>query len=46
MNELEGVNQAFYGDMRNIIIEARTNAVRGVEYAHDDALASRRTHFR
>jgi hypothetical protein len=32
MEKLENSNQAFYADIRNIIIEARNNAVRGVEY--------------
>jgi predicted nuclease of restriction endonuclease-like (RecB) superfamily len=33
MGELESVNPTFYADMRNIIMESRNNAVRGVEYA-------------
>ena len=33
MNELASTNPGFLEDMRNIIIEARSNAVRSVEYA-------------
>jgi len=32
MDEIQNMNLAFYSDMRNIIIEAQTNAVLGVEY--------------
>jgi len=32
MNEPENVNQLFYADIRAIIIEARANAVHGLEY--------------
>jgi len=32
MNELQRTNPGFLADMRNIIIEARNSAVRGVEY--------------
>jgi hypothetical protein len=33
MNELQTNNPGFIADMRNIILEARNNAVRSVEYA-------------
>ena len=33
MNELANTNPGFLADMRNIILEARSNAVRSVEYA-------------
>ena len=33
MNELANINPGFLTDMRNIVIEARSNAVRSVEYA-------------
>ncbi|MDR1487839.1 MAG: hypothetical protein LBT62_07620 [Deltaproteobacteria bacterium] len=33
MGEPNSINRVFYADMRNIIMEARENAVRGVEYA-------------
>ena len=32
MNELQMPNSSFLADMRNIILEARNNAVRSVEY--------------
>jgi len=32
MNELQPTNPGFLADIRNIILEARDNAVRSVEY--------------
>jgi len=31
-NDLQAINPSFLADMRNIVIEAKKNAVRGVEY--------------
>ena len=33
MSDLQTKNTAFYNDMRDIILNARSNAVRSVEYA-------------
>ena len=32
MGEMKNINQTFYTDIREIIISARENAIRGVEY--------------
>ena len=33
MNDFQTTNEAIYADMREIIFNARSSAVRGVEYA-------------
>jgi len=32
MDSLQNINPSFYDDVRNIIIEARTNAIRSVDF--------------